>query len=341
MRQQEIVDPSPLLDDHGALRQRGWARNPLLDSNLESAHFYRYGRRLQRFRIKRWDYYGATFPGGYFSATLADLGYAGQAFVYMVDFAANTYVEETITIPFARGITLPRNSDSGRSAWQGKRAVISFDVVGTTRTVTVDWANFGGEPLRADMTFDASGESTVVVIPIGERRFYYNRKINCMPVGGTIRVGRRLTQLDPTVTSGTLDWGRGVWEYDSFWVWASTSGFTADGRRVGMNMGFGFGDSTAATENTLILDGRIHKLAGIEFAYDDTDFKRPWTMQSERVDLTFTPLLERTAKTNLLLIRSEVHQMFGHYSGTVVDDDGTEIVVENLTGWAEEHRARW
>jgi hypothetical protein len=341
MKQQEIVDPSPLLDDHGALRQRGWARNPLLDSNLESAHFYRYSRQLQRFRIKRWDYYGVTFPGGYFSATLADLGYAGQAFVYMVDFATNTYVEDTITIPFARGITLPRNSDSGRSTWQGKRAVVSFDVSGTTRTVTVDWADFGGKPLRADMTFDASGESTVVVIPIGERRFYYNRKINCMPVGGTINVGSRLVELDPTVTSGTLDWGRGVWEYDSFWVWASASGFTPDGRRVGMNMGFGFGDTTAATENTLMLDGRIHKLAGVEFAYDDTNFKRPWTMQSERVDLTFTPFVERTARTNLLLIRSEVHQMFGRYSGTVVDDGGAAIVVEDVIGWAEEHRARW
>ena len=64
-------------------------------------------------------------------------------------------------------------------------------------------------------------------------------------------------------------------------------------------------------------------------------------MKSDRVDLTFTPFLDRTAKTNLLLIRSEVHQMFGHYSGTVADDTGSDIAIDGVIGWAEEHQARW
>jgi Domain of unknown function (DUF2804), N-terminal/Domain of unknown function (DUF2804), C-terminal len=313
----------------------------LLDCNLENAHIYRFARPLQRFRIKRWDYYGVTYPAGYFSATLADLGYAGQAFVYMVDFETKTYVEDTITIPPGNGITLPRNSDSGTSSWKGRKAALTFDVDGDHRTASVDWADFAGRPLRADLVFDASGESTVIATPIGERRFYYNRKINCMPTKGHITVGDRTVELDPASSSGTLDWGRGAWEYRSFWVWASTSGFLDDGRRIGLNMGFGFGDTSAATENTLILDGRIHKLDGIEFVYDRTSFLHPWMMRSERVDLTFTPEVERTAKTNLLLIRSEVHQMFGNYSGTVVDDAGNRHAVDGLVGWAEEHHARW
>ena len=70
----------------------------------------------------------------------------------------------------------------------------------------------------------------------------------------------------------------------------------------------------------------------LAFDYDDTNFMRPWTMRSDRADLTFTPLLERTARTNLLLIRSEVHQLFGHYSGTVVDDLGGEITLTECPG---------
>lgn len=341
MNQHEIVDPSPLLGTDGSLRQRGWARQPVLDCNIEQARFYGIARPLQRLRIKRWDYYGVTYPGGYFSATLADLGYAGQAFVYTVDFETKTYVEDTITIPFARGVTLPRNSDSGVSSWQGKRAALTFEVDGNERSISVDWARFGGETLHADVVFDASGESTVVVIPIGRRRFYYNRKINCMPARGTIAVGDRVVQLDPAWSSGTLDWGRGVWEYSSYWVWASASGFLGNGRRVGLNMGYGFGDTSAATENTLILDGCIHKLAAVEFSFDTADFLRPWTMRSDRVDLTFTPEVERTAKTNLLLIRSEVHQLFGRYAGTVIDDGGERHAIDDVPGWAEEHHARW
>jgi hypothetical protein len=106
-------------------------------------------------------------------------------------------------------------------------------------------------------------------------------------------------------------------------------------------MGFGFGDTTAATEDTLLIDGRIHKLGGITFDYDDREFMRLWRMSSDRVELEFTPFLERVARTNLLLVRSEVHQMFGRYAGIVVDDSGTDVRLEGLVGWAEEHRARW
>ncbi len=339
--QTEILERSPLLGPKGALNQRGWARHPLLDCNLENARVYQFGGPLQRFRIKRWDYYGVTFPGGYFSATIADLGYAGQAFVYMVDFENATYVEDTITIPLGKGVTLPRNSDDGASSWSGKKATLAFDVEGNTRAAVVEWDDFGGERLHAELTFDAPAESTVIATPIGERRFYYNRKINCMPVTGILTVGDKRIDIEPSTSSGTLDWGRGVWDYSSFWVWASASGFLTDGRRVGLNMGYGFGDTSAATENTLILDGRIHKLEDIAFEYNNTDFVRPWTMKSDRIDLTFTPFLERTAKTNLLLIRSEVHQMFGKYNGTAVDDLGTEVVIEDVVGWAEEHQARW
>lgn len=341
MSQQEVRQPSPLLAPDGSLRQRGWSRTPLLDCNLEDAHVYRLARPLQRFRIKRWDYYGVMYPGGYFSATLADLGYAGQAFVYLVDFENLTYVEDTITIPLASGISLARNSDIGGCGWQGKRASLAFDVVGNARTVIVDWDGFAGNSLHAELTFEGGGESTVIATPIGDHRFYYNRKINCMPVAGYVQWSGGAIDVDPTTSSGTLDWGRGVWEYNSFWVWASASGFQPGGSRIGLNLGYGFGDTSAATENTFVLDGRIHKLADVTFSYDNRDFMRPWTMRSDRVDLTFTPFLDRTAKTNLLLIRSEVHQMFGNYTGTVVDDGGVAHRIDGLIGWAEEHHARW
>ena len=223
--QHEILERSPLLGDDGGLVQRGWARQPVLDCNLEKAHVYRYARMLQWFRVKRWDYYGVMVPEGYFSATIADLGYAGQVFVYFVDFADKTYREATITIPFGRGVKLPRNSHEGQSRWSGKKATLEFDCDGPTRQLKVDWSDLGGEAVHAGLTFDANHESTVIATPIGDRRFYYNRKINSMPTEGTIRIGQRTIEVNPETSSGTLDWGRGVWEYDSFWVWASGSGF--------------------------------------------------------------------------------------------------------------------
>jgi len=337
----EITEPGPLLDATGAVREPGWARHPVLDCNLENAHFYRI-RAAQPLRTKRWDYYGVTHPDGFFSATIADLGYAGQVFVYIIDFATGTCHEDTVTIPFGRGVVLPRGSD-GDSGYHGKRVRASFRAAAGHRRVEVDWRGFAGSRLCADIRFEAptAHESTVVVIPIGERRFYYNRKINCMPATGKIDFGDVTIPLDSATSLGTLDWGRGVWPYRSFWVWASASGYLGDGRRAGLNLGFGFGDTSAATENTMLVGGTIHKLPGIEFRYEPTDLMSPWRMTSDRVDLEFTPFLERIAKTNLLLIRSEVHQMFGRYAGTVIDDAGESVQFDGMVGWAEEHHARW
>lgn len=342
--QHELLTPSPLLDPDGSLAQVGWARGPLLDCNLEAVRFYRL-RALQRFRIKRWDYYGLTTPTHYFSITLADLGYAGQVFAYLVDFANKRHHEETLTIPLGRGILLPRNSNAGESRFSNGKVSVHFQPQPDARRVQVAWPDFGGQPLAADLRLALAPEheSTVIVIPIAGRRFYYNRKLNCLPATGQLQVGEQRFEIDPHTCLGNLDWGRGVWAYNSFWVWASASGFLADGRSLGLNLGFGFGDTSAATENTLILAGRVHKLGQVEFAYDNRDFMRPWTMTATdgHLQLQFTPFFDRTARTNLLLIRSEVHQMFGHYRGAVTTDEGERVAIEGLVGFAEEHRARW
>ena len=182
-----------------------------------------------------------------------------------------------------------------------------------------------------------------IVIPIGERRFYYNTKINCLPASGHIRYGHDVEDLQPDTCLGSLDWGRGVWEYSSYWNWASASGFLPDGRTIGLNFGRGFGDLSRATENAVILDGTVHKLGDVGFDYASGDYMRPWRFRDDagRLDLTFTPFKDRTARTNLGVIVSEVHQMFGRYAGQVALDDGQTLAISDLIGFAEEHQARW
>lgn len=121
------------------------------------------------------------------------------------------------------------------------------------------------------------------------------------------------------------------------------SGFQADGQRIGLNLGTGFGDTSAATENAVIVDGYIHKLDQVPFLYDPKDYLQPWIFQDneDRLNLTFTPFKDRTARTNLGIIFSEVHQLFGHYNGHVVLDNGDKLEISDLIGFAEEHHARW
>jgi hypothetical protein len=345
LQHQQVIEQSgPLLDSKGNLAQVGWSRQPLLDCNLENAKFYNL-RLFQPLRIKRWDYYGIFTPTHFFSFTISDIGYIGMIFAYVVEFATGKYQEESIITPFGKNVSLPRNSTEGVSVFENGKVKLEFVNEGEKRHLIVNWPGFGETDLSADAYFEAppAHESMVIVIPIEGKRFYYNRKINCLPASGWVKYQGVEHQLDPKTSLGSLDWGRGVWEYSSFWVWASASGFLPDGRTVGLNMGFGFGDTSAATENALIINGKMHKYGEVKFKYDSSDFMRPWTMKSPdgRVDLTFTPFFERVAKTDVKLIYSEVHQMFGRYNGSAQTEDGEVIEIKDLVGFAEEHHARW
>ncbi len=345
--QTELKHPGPLLDPSGKLAQIGWSRQPLLDCNLEQVSFYPWIKRpVQRFRVKRWDYYAVFTPQRFFSATIADLGYAGNIFVYTLDFATHELHEEGLVVPLAQGVHLPRNSQQGESYYKGKGAELFFDVEGEYRRIQVDWPGFhDGRGIQANIRLHcpAEHESMTLVIPIEQRRFYYNRKINCLPAEGELRYGQVHEPLDPRHAIGSLDWGRGVWAYSSFWNWASASGFLPDGRTIGLNLGAGFGDTSAASEDCLVLDGRLHKLDRVVFDYQATDYMQPWKFSDNqgRLSLEFTPFKERVAQTDLKLIFSEVHQMFGRYNGWVRADDGEEIRIVDLIGFAEEHHARW
>ena len=340
----EITTSGPLLDARGDLLQAGWARQPYLDCNLESAGAFRL-RPYQALRLKRWDYYAVTMPDGFFSVTLAHLGYAGTVFAYTLDFASGELHEETLLAPLGRGIDLCRNGDRGDSSFDNGRVRVAFSAGETARRVEVDWPSFNrGQGLAADLTLHCppGHESVVTATPMRGRRFFYTRKVNCLPAEGWISRGGKRSELRPGDSLGTLDWGRGIWEYRTSWIWASASAFLEDGRTLGLNMGGGFGDAPAP-DNALILDGRVHKLEGIVFDYDRTQLMRPWRMRSldGRLNLEFVPFKERVARTNLLLVRSEVHQIFGRYSGAAETDDGQLVRLSGVIGFIEEHQARW
>lgn len=341
----ELTKQGQLLDDDGRLEQVGWARRQLLDCNLEKANFYLF-KPFQRFRIKRWDYYAVFTPASFFSATIADLGYAGNIFVYFMDFHTGELHEEGLVIPFGNGILLPRNSTAGDSHFGNEKATLDFRLKENHRLLSVSWPQFNkGKGIQAEIILEepAGAESMTIVIPIGKKRFYFNRKINCMPAHGQIKYGENIEVLNPKNCIGSLDWGRGVWEYQSFWNWASSSGFLPDGRTIGLNLGCGFGDLSKAGENALVLGNKIHKLEEVKFDYTSGDYMKPWkfTDKEGRLNLVFTPFKDRLARTNLGVIFSEVHQMFGHFNGDVIADNGEAIKIKDLVGFAEEHHARW
>jgi hypothetical protein len=227
-----------------------------------------------------------------------------------------------------------------------KAMSLSFlDEQGNTR-IRVQSPAFGGTTLSAELLVERpKGHETVnVVIPWSEHRFNFTSKQNCLPTSGTVSLGDETFSFESAKAFGCLDVGRGMWPYSTFWNWASCSGIQ-DGRTIGLNLGGRWTDGTGMTENGICLDGRVSKIGeDLRFSYDPSDLMKPWTIAapvSGRIDVRLAPFFVRVAKTNRLVIYSELRQAFGRFSGTLVPDDGEALQVEDMIGWVEQHRARW
>lgn len=153
--------------------------------------------------------------------------------------------------------------------------------------------------------------------------------------------------FQPENSFGTLDWGRGVWTYDNVWYWGAGQGMV-DGKVFGFNIGYGFGDTSAATENMLFYDGVAHKLGEVKFHIPIgengiEDYGKPWifTSSDQRFEMYFSPILDRSAYTSLGIILSDQHQVFGYFDGKAVLEDGTEINLKHFLGFAEKVRNKW
>lgn len=343
MEQREITRPGPLLDERGQLCQVGYAKSPLLTYDRNAVK----GSHL---RIKEWDYYLVMNDQFALALTIADNSYMGLDSISLIDLWDRRQITRSPMRLLPLGMTgLPASSARGDCASAGRGYAILFRHEEGKRVLYAHMDRFAdGQPLdaRVELT-DEPEESMVICTPFPKPgHFYYNQKINCLRASGTVTVGEREYKFDPADSFGVLDWGRGVWTYHNTWYWASGSGLV-DGVPFGFNLGYGFGDTSAATENMLFYGGKAHKLSRVTFqipgAPGARDYLSPWRFTSDdgRFEMTFLPILDRAACTSVGVIKSDQHQVFGRFTGRAVLDDGRLIRVEEFLGFAEEVENKW
>ena len=127
-----------------------------------------------------------------------------------------------------------------------------------------------------------------------------------------------------------------MWTYDNTWFWGSGNA-DVDGNSFGWNIGYGFGDTSAATENILFWNGKAHKLDDITFNIPESGYMDRWTFTSSdgRFEMEFEPVLDRAACLDYKVIVSDQHQVFGKMSGKAILDDDTEVCIKDVMCFAE------
>ena len=344
MRQQhEITTSGPLLGSDGNLLEPGWARSLL-------PVYRRADIKAGAMRVKEWDYYLITDGHIGLALTIADNGYMGLDSVSFLDFDGKW--EKTTSrmraLPLGR-TQLPESSAEGASEISRSGYALAFYHEDGARMLSFHMDKFlDKEPIEGIVKLtDDPAESMVIATPFDKPgHFYYNQKINCMRAEGWIELGSRRYELTKDKFFAVLDWGRGVWTYHNTWYWGSASG-ELDGVPFGWNIGYGFGDTSAASENMLFYGGKAHKLSQVCFHIPQRDgrddFLSPWRFTSDdgRFEMKFDPILDRAACTDVKLIKSDQHQVFGRFTGAATLDDGRVIQVRDMLGFAEKVENKW
>lgn len=340
---QKLLTQGKLLEN-GRLAQAGYSTSTVRQYDRKDI-------RGHKWRIKEWDYYIVTDGKKAVALTVADNSYMSLVSASFLYFEKPLYKTTSEMKFFTFGkLNLPSCPETGNVGYASKKVKMSFEKLPDRRILQCAFEDFwDGTPFECYLELtDFPKDQMTIATPFRKKHaFYYNTKINCMRAKGYCVVKGMHMSFDESDSLGTLDWGRGIWTYKNTWYWSSLQTRLQNGKTFGFNLGYGFGDTSAATENMVFMDGVAHKLDKVVFEIPQKngkdDFLSPWTIHDNegRLDLQFVPVLDREDITDLGVLASRQHQVFGHFSGTVILDNGKKVKIQNKLGFAEKVFNKW
>jgi len=340
--EQHQIKEGKLLNNEGNLNEPGYAFSLVKE-------YSRRDIKASSFKIKEWDYYYFGDDKYGLALTIADNSYMAMASISILNYVNKKNRTVSKIKWFTFGSTkLPSSSKTGDVSLIGKDYEMRFFNDNGKRHLVCSMENYeGNKTFFCDVYLEEKNPNSMVICtPFNKNKhFYYNQKINLLKATGSYKLGDFSYTFGENAL-GVLDWGRGVWTYKNTWYWSSLNG-NFNGHNIGFNLGYGFGDTSAASENMFFVDDKVYKLDDVIFDIPKDSngkdlFMKTWSFTSSKGDiaLSFEPIFDRASDTNALIIRSNQHQVFGRFSGTIKTEDG-DYTFENLIGFAEKVYNRW
>lgn len=338
--QKEITKRTVLLDSKGNVLEPGFC--------FTNHYVYRRGSiKAGKTRIKEWDFYQITSPRFTVQITVADISLGGAANVTVFDMQTGKKQEfvNLSLLTFGK-LGLEENTREPHAVHnKGKGFELVIDAHRPDwRRITAKKA--GVVDVDITMTLFENHDSLVMAVPFDKDGYFYlNEKMNLMPVSGHVTVRDMTAEFDPKDSFCVLDWGRGVWPYKGDWYWGNGTHRLEDGSLFGFEIGWGFGDMSAASENMLFYNGKGHKIGYIAMENGEPDdYMKPWVFKSDdgRFNMTMTPFYDNYTSSRVLgIVGNRCHQVFGKWNGTCVLDGGEALEIKDMIAFCEHSDNRW
>lgn len=301
------------------------------------------GRLRRHFSFNQFEFLGGVSDELVFGCAIADVKYAGTAFVYAYRPLSGEMTSRSFRRPLAAGIWFDQQPESGVTEMRVGANFVQMrgHRQPCMRSLRVHLDD--GFEIDAELSEELPPiEPMRICTPAGAAGWVYARKTAGLRVSGKLTAGGRTYDLNRLGVLGHHDWSAGYMRRHTFWNWGCLAGRTGDGRIVGMNVSCGVNE-TSFTENCFWLEGKLHKIDTVRFEYDRNDLMRPWHLTSYdgRLDLTFQPATRHRERLNALLVASNFSQIIGYYDGGLQTAAGERLPIHRVPGYAEWHYAKW
>lgn len=335
--QREITRLTDCLDARGKAACPGYAKKML----------FRYDRdriRARPFALKEWDFYQISQGDWILQMTIGHVSYAASisAALFNIRTGQRRGFSRLKPLPL-RSMGMPLNPETPHVLGAGGRDFSArYEVDGKTRRLVM---SAEGKKEKADIALtlanNPGNEKMVILTPFPGKanQFYLNYKENYWGAEGYARIGDLSVNFDSNTTA-LLDWGRGVWPFRQEWFWGNCTAFLG-GKHFGFNIGWGFGDLGAATENMFFYEDRACKLGALKVERDPADYLAPWRFSGKNFEARMIPFFDNYTETKMLFVNNRCHQIYGLFSGTAELPGGRVLEFNNLTAFCEHAVNRW
>jgi len=359
MEQMQVKSHSLLLNSSGAPEDVGFMTTPLKVLNEDSLLPW------QKFRLKKWDHFDVITDQFIFTLSVVDILFLGEVRVDYFDFSTRQHKSQVKAILPNK---IPHLSyASHRFTAESKADDVSYDAGDLSLKVenigTLDNDKFNTRRisftsqelnLKLDLKLRESlkQESMTAVIPLSneQQHFFYTIKEPNLGIEGTIKVDGQEHEILNTKGGGFIDWGRGVWTYNTYWVFARAQTVIENNKKFSLVLASGYGDNTTstATEDSFFIDETLFKLNTVKPEFDDFNLMNPWSFKTTdskqgfgECELVFVPHYVSSKKFNLYFLKSDMRVTFGEFNGWVSDKTGKKYTVQKMNAMIEIHKAKW
>lgn len=344
---QPLRPAPPSIEDRGQPRFGTYAGS-LPEVNLARLKGpYRLPGPLRFAKHKRWFYAMMASPQVLAVFSIADLGYAANAFACAIHLTERQVLFDAGYMGLPRPFTAISNHPAAgaRARFHAPGIAMRLARPGQEDPYRIsararDWR---GTRLscHGQLAGGRAPPMTVIAPVPGDGVVNVTQKWATLELSGMLEAGGRTFSLDGGMAG--LDYTNGYLGRRTSWRWAFASGRLNSGVSFGLNLVEGFNEATEeANENALWLGDQLIPIGRARFEYDIAHVLKAWQISTEdgAVELSFLPIHAHREERDYKLVKSRFIQPLGIFEGTVRVGQSS-FPIEKLPGVVEDQDVLW